>query len=451
MGKPMTDTPKIKKTLTGKYQVHYKCPSCSESLVNDLSDAGEQDACPNCHGTFVVPGNDFKQRTIAGGAGREKARIDLQERAADKRRQTEQAKLGSQSIASHVADDESETISHSRAIWITVLAVAGVAVVAFVGIVVAIMVTLISEMEPVLVVDGPESIPSSIDVAVQNAVLIPQRTSKRIWLDIAATNQSQEPTTIPEFFLLDRNGRKYGTNSSANAPPFQTIYEERLARWETLNPGLSKEGFLAFDLPYEDNANYSLTWTENDIAYEVKNLSYMVVSEHFQPTYQGWTRKDGTFQRACPIGYDAAKEVLYLKTENGGKLISIKKSDLNELSLAWLEEYFPKVSKFEGPAPTSTQANHRPAAIVVSKLKWQVAEPPDESGVGRIGYSFHVTNSTNRRITASATVVFLIDGIPVDKDETFFDVPPSGLNVADVGYSRSADQVTAVTVTLHTY
>lgn len=47
---------KHKKSIFGKDEVTYDCPHCGESLRSSLSEAGSSDHCPNCEGTFVVPG-----------------------------------------------------------------------------------------------------------------------------------------------------------------------------------------------------------------------------------------------------------------------------------------------------------------------------------------------------------------------------------------------------------
>ncbi len=52
----------IKRTITGKQQVHYECPKCNEPLVSDFAEAGQADTCPNCESGFRVPGKEELQR-----------------------------------------------------------------------------------------------------------------------------------------------------------------------------------------------------------------------------------------------------------------------------------------------------------------------------------------------------------------------------------------------------
>lgn len=47
---------KLKRTLSGKMRVAHECPACHEKIENDLSEAGESDACPACGGILTVPG-----------------------------------------------------------------------------------------------------------------------------------------------------------------------------------------------------------------------------------------------------------------------------------------------------------------------------------------------------------------------------------------------------------
>ncbi len=55
------DPPTAYETTRGFFsktlKVKYKCPVCSIKLTNSLAEAGENDSCPECHATFIVPGN----------------------------------------------------------------------------------------------------------------------------------------------------------------------------------------------------------------------------------------------------------------------------------------------------------------------------------------------------------------------------------------------------------
>jgi Zn-finger nucleic acid-binding protein len=56
---------RVAKSLTGKWSVHYQCPSCKEGLKNSIDDAGKADVCPRCKTEFVVLGLGKKQQIEA--------------------------------------------------------------------------------------------------------------------------------------------------------------------------------------------------------------------------------------------------------------------------------------------------------------------------------------------------------------------------------------------------
>ena len=47
---------KLKKNIFGKTRVVYDCPTCGLELDNTLDEAGNNDTCPGCDASFVVPG-----------------------------------------------------------------------------------------------------------------------------------------------------------------------------------------------------------------------------------------------------------------------------------------------------------------------------------------------------------------------------------------------------------
>ena len=51
----------VKKSKTGKHQVHYACLNCGVALHNPIEQAGRQDECPECGLVFVVPGSDARE------------------------------------------------------------------------------------------------------------------------------------------------------------------------------------------------------------------------------------------------------------------------------------------------------------------------------------------------------------------------------------------------------
>lgn len=52
---------KLSKTLLGKWLVKYKCSNCGELLEADITEAGNQDACPSCNTRYTVPGVSKKR------------------------------------------------------------------------------------------------------------------------------------------------------------------------------------------------------------------------------------------------------------------------------------------------------------------------------------------------------------------------------------------------------
>ena len=52
----------IKKSLLGKLSVAYDCPKCGERLRSTTDQIGEEDSCPTCESTFLVPGEQELQR-----------------------------------------------------------------------------------------------------------------------------------------------------------------------------------------------------------------------------------------------------------------------------------------------------------------------------------------------------------------------------------------------------
>lgn len=53
---------KIRKSLLGKYEVHFACSGCGETTICPISDAGTQQPCPSCGKVQVVPGETEKRK-----------------------------------------------------------------------------------------------------------------------------------------------------------------------------------------------------------------------------------------------------------------------------------------------------------------------------------------------------------------------------------------------------
>lgn len=65
------------------------------------------------------------------------------------------------------------------------------------------------------------------------------------WLFVTMTvrNDDRKPRMIPPIQLLDEEGREYQSSGAA------TMIENSIGVLETLNPGVSKEGYIVFDVP----------------------------------------------------------------------------------------------------------------------------------------------------------------------------------------------------------
>lgn len=98
----MTDPPyEMRKNLLGQYIVHYVCPKCGERLRSAISDAGNPDTCPACHGKFLVPGSD-QRITIQ----REQETVKQRKREAAEQRKEERRKRQRERQAEKEAREE---------------------------------------------------------------------------------------------------------------------------------------------------------------------------------------------------------------------------------------------------------------------------------------------------------------------------------------------------------
>jgi len=62
-------------------------------------------------------------------------------------------------------------------------------------------------------------------------------------VDLIVRNNDTTSSMLPPFFLIDDKGRRYDASSEA------TIQEHFLQLLDTLNPDVSKRGYVAFDVP----------------------------------------------------------------------------------------------------------------------------------------------------------------------------------------------------------
>jgi hypothetical protein len=63
-------------------------------------------------------------------------------------------------------------------------------------------------------------------------------------IDVTVRNNDKSASTLPPFYLMDAEGRKYDESSDV------TLQDGFFNILEKLNPDLSKEGLIAFDVPY---------------------------------------------------------------------------------------------------------------------------------------------------------------------------------------------------------
>ena len=63
--------------------VTYQCPHCHGELISPLDEAGIQDDCPECGGSFVVPGVSALNREIKKAEEKAKALADRAKAKAD--------------------------------------------------------------------------------------------------------------------------------------------------------------------------------------------------------------------------------------------------------------------------------------------------------------------------------------------------------------------------------
>ncbi|MFC1744836.1 DUF4352 domain-containing protein [Candidatus Riflebacteria bacterium] len=62
-------------------------------------------------------------------------------------------------------------------------------------------------------------------------------------IDITVRNNDKKERTVPPFHLIDENGAQYGVSNET------TFVEESFGVLTSLNPGVSKKGWVIFDVP----------------------------------------------------------------------------------------------------------------------------------------------------------------------------------------------------------
>jgi hypothetical protein len=71
-----------------------------------------------------------------------------------------------------------------------------------------------------------------------------------LFVDVQMQNDDKEQRAVPEFKLIDENNAEYGTTDKAWG------MEGSVGVFQDLNPGVSKRGFVVFDVP--QNHKYKL-------------------------------------------------------------------------------------------------------------------------------------------------------------------------------------------------
>lgn len=94
---------RIEKSILGQ-SVKFRCPKCNSGLSASLSEAGNQDACPDCRTPFIVPGIEERQRSEAEKQQRRNEAAAAKESA----RQAKEAKRAEREAAKVVQQQEAE-------------------------------------------------------------------------------------------------------------------------------------------------------------------------------------------------------------------------------------------------------------------------------------------------------------------------------------------------------
>jgi hypothetical protein len=64
------------RVFSSSKDVAYQCPHCQGNLISPLGDAGIQDDCPECGGSFIVPGTSALNREIKKAEEKAKSLAD---------------------------------------------------------------------------------------------------------------------------------------------------------------------------------------------------------------------------------------------------------------------------------------------------------------------------------------------------------------------------------------
>ena len=87
-----------------------------------------------------------------------------------------------------------------------------------------------------------------------------------LFIDLSVRNNDKKARTIPSFELVDHRGAEYEQESSA------TTLDGAIGLFDSLNPGVSKQGFIVFDVPRQDTYRLKVSggyWSGRDALVEI--------------------------------------------------------------------------------------------------------------------------------------------------------------------------------------
>lgn len=87
----------IKTSVLGRQSLSYDCPHCETGLTSPLDDAGKDDSCPECGGSFAVPGSVERHKIRAEEQQRR------EQREADRQRKLKAARTTAGNVLPFVA------------------------------------------------------------------------------------------------------------------------------------------------------------------------------------------------------------------------------------------------------------------------------------------------------------------------------------------------------------
>lgn len=94
-----------------------------------------------------------------------------------------------------------------------------------------------------------------------NEYLNQRPDAKFLFVELAVRNNDKKPRAIPPFRLLDENGAEYEASSKA------WVVDGSIGILESLNPSVTKQGFVVFDVPTGHNYRLKVSggyWSGED-------------------------------------------------------------------------------------------------------------------------------------------------------------------------------------------